>query len=67
MFDRTDCLEFLKKSIDVGVPNFQNHDHLFFYTGFVTEVTDDEIKLKLCDGIKIIPIKRIVEIRLSRR
>ena len=67
MFDRNDCLEFLHKLIDVGVPNFQNHDHLFFYTGIETEVTEDEIKLKLSDGLKIIPIEKIVEIRLSRR
>lgn len=67
MFERDEILEFLHKTIDIGIPRFEDNDRLFYYTGVLTEVTQEYIKLKLWDGIKQIPINDVIEIRLSRR
>lgn len=66
MLSKDICLTFLLKAVDVAVPNFIDTDRLFFHRGILTEVTDDDITLKFSDGFKIIPIEKIIEIRLTK-
>jgi len=64
-FERNECIKYLNRRIGVGVRHIIDNERLFFYYGHLIEVYDCELKLKLPNGIKIIPFSEIFEIRLA--
>ena len=57
--------EFLNKKVDVGIPHLYKEGKLFFLTGFVFDVKDGALFLKIKDGFRKIPFDDIIEIRPS--
>jgi hypothetical protein len=48
--------------VAVGVPHEIIQGKLFFYFGTLKNIDDDEIKIEINNGYKIIPINQIMEI-----
>ena len=58
------CEPFLGKVVNIGMPHHYL-DRLFFITGELIDLNDDNLIIRKKDGIKQIPLKDIVEISLS--
>jgi hypothetical protein len=58
--------EFLKKNVNVGIPNFVRPNRLFFITGTVVEVDKSYLTLRIKDGIRRIPLSDVIQISLSK-
>lgn len=63
--NRKDIGYFLMKLVTVAIPHLFRDDRPFFYTGVITEITDENITLKRINnqGIIEIPIDEIIEIK----
>jgi len=59
--------KFLGKKVDLGIPNYNRSDRLFWLTGRLIEVDNDFLILKINNGVRKIPIDDVREISLSRR
>ena len=66
MIEINDLSEFLYKRVDIGTPNYNFTDITFYYTGFLREISNTDVKLKTKKGYRLIPICEIIEIRLSK-
>lgn len=64
LIDRKEIEGFLNKYIAVGVPHDIIPHKLFFYYGRLENIVEDDIKLNLKNGFKIIPIDQIRDIHL---
>ena len=62
--EREDLLPYTGEFVDIGIPHYIIPDRLFYQKGILEEIFEDEIKLKLDNGVKIIPLNQIKEIRL---
>jgi len=58
-----DIIVLLGEYVSVGLQHYDYPDQLFWYYGTLTKVTDEEIKLRMNHGSKIIPISAIREIK----
>jgi hypothetical protein len=62
--EREDILPYDGGYVDIGIPHYVIPNRLFYQKGILEEILQDEIKLKMENGIKIIPFEEIKEIRL---
>lgn len=58
-----DCLRYKNKTISVGVQHEVSPDKLFYFYGKLIDVTADAIKLQMTNGIRIIPLSQILELK----
>ena len=65
MIECNEIEPFLNKYISVGVPHDIIAGKLFFYYGYLKYVDNLEIKLEMKNGVKIIPLDRILDIHLG--
>lgn len=65
MMDKKEIEEFFGKYIAIGVPHDKIPGRLFFYYGFLKYVTDEELKMKMSNGFKIIPLEQVKDIHLG--
>mgnify|MGYP006288758669 CR=1 FL=1 len=61
-----DCIIFLDRVVSIGVRHQIMPDRLFYYYGKLTDVTIDAVKIQMTHGIKIIPMREILEIKLHQ-
>lgn len=66
MIESSECEEFLNQRVGVGVSNFLNGG-IFFYYGYLMEVTEQYIKLRMDTGYKQINLDEIIEIKRAKR
>jgi len=59
--DRSECQEFLLKTVAIGVPH-QTEIRPFYYYGKLLEVTKQDVKIKTTNGYKLILLDDIIEI-----
>lgn len=66
MLKNEDFDKFIDENVTIGVPHRVISDKLFFYYGKLEAVDTKHAKLNLKDGqgIRLIPISKILEIRL---
>lgn len=62
--EREDIIPYAGCFVDIGIPHYVIANRLFYQKGMLEEILQDEIKLRLSDGVKIIPFTQIKEIRL---
>lgn len=62
--ERNDFLPYEGCYVDLGIPHYVIPDRLFYQKGMLEEILETEIKLRLENGVKIIPFSQIKEIRL---
>jgi hypothetical protein len=67
LIEENELVEFHEKIVDIGIKNLYYQNGLFYWTGKLIEIGNGIIKLKSRNGIKIISINEILEIRLSGR
>ncbi len=58
--------DFLNKKVDIAIPNFNREGCLFWITGYVIEVSENFLTLKIKGGIRKIPLSDVREISLNR-
>ena len=58
--------QYLKKTVNVGIPNYIHKDRLFFITGFVLDLDENYVILKIKDGMRKIPYSDIIEISVKK-
>ena len=66
MITPSECREFKGKRVAVATDNFQTGGW-FAYYGYLLEVTDKFVKIKMDIGYKQIPLVEIIEIKIARR
>ena len=66
MLNVKDFEKFLDENVSIGVPHRAVSDRLFFYYGQLVDVDKTHAKMKLVDGdgLRLIPLSKIIEIRL---
>jgi len=56
---------FLGKNVDVGIPNFRDPSRLFIINGFVIEVKDGYVTLRIKGGFRKISFGDIISIQIK--
>lgn len=58
-------LNLLNKYVACGVPNYDFMESLFFYYGYVRQITEDYIKIETKKGFRIVKLSKIIDIHLT--
>lgn len=57
---------FLNQKVSVGIPNWYDPSKLFFQSGIVTDITENNLVLVNDDGVYNITLSDIIQIELYR-
>jgi len=63
MIEPKEIEKLLNYYVAVGIPHYVDEGKLYFYFGILKNITNDTIKIEKKDGLKIIPIEQVKEIR----
>lgn len=66
LIDVDELREFLHSNVDIGVRDLYSADSVFYFSGLLKRISNENVKLKTKIGYRIITIEEILEIRFSK-